>query len=380
MRSKLSPTERRLFWQRGAQLGGFAAIPCVLTGFLIMAAARTNVLAVDFGHGPWVAGRQLFAGLSPYISPTSPLVAHGSPFVYPALAAVLLAPLSLFSRGDADLIFVVINIASALLTLRVLKIRDWRLYGLILLWPVVISGWQTANLTLPLGLGIALLWRHRDRPVVAGGLVALLISLKMFVWPLGLWLLATRRFAAARFAIALGLVMNLIAWSVLGFDQIGRYARLMSALTRIQERRGYSLIGLGVHLHVDHRLAFAAWLGLGIAVLLACVRAGLRGQSRSAFILAIAACLLTTPIIWLHYFALLLVPLALTRPRLSPIWLVLLLLQFPASTPGAVQIVATLATFGAITAVTVTRPTAATPPRWLPRRTGSDRTPALQAW
>jgi hypothetical protein len=377
MRPKLWTTERRFFWQRGAQLGAFVAIPSVLTTFLIGLAARSNVLAVDFGHGPWVAGRQLFAGLSPYISPTSPLVSHGSPFVYPALAAVLLAPLSLLSRGSADLIFVLINIASALLTLRVLNVRDWRLYGLILLWPAVISGWQTANLTLPLGLGIAMLWRYRDRPVIAGGLVALLISIKMFVWPLGLWLLATRRFAAARSAVALGVVMNLLAWSVLGFDQIGRYARLMSALTSVQERRGYSLIGLGVHLHIDHHVALAAWLGLGIVVVVACVVAGLRGQPRSAFVLAIAACLLTTPIIWLHYFALLLVALALTRPKLSPLWFVPLLLQFPASTPGAAEIVAALVMFGAITVVALTTPK--TPaPQWL-SRTSPNRARAVPA-
>jgi hypothetical protein len=377
MRRNLSRRERRLFWLRGAQLAGFVALPSVLTMLLIRVDARTKLLAVDFGHGPWVAGRQLFAGLSPYISPTSPLVSHGSPFVYPAVAAVLLAPLSLLSRGGADMIFVAVNIACALLTLRVLNVRDWRLYGLILLWPAVISGWQTANLTLPLGLGMALLWRHRDRPVVAGGLVALLISVKMFAWPLGLWLLATRRFAAARFAVVLGVAMNLIAWGVLGFDQIGRYARLMSALTGIQERRGYSLICLGAHLHIDHRAALAAWLTLGIAVLLACVLTGLRGQSRSAFVLAIAACLLTTPIIWLHYFAFLLVTLALTRPKLSPIWFAPLLLHFPASTPGVAEIVVTLVAFGAITAFTLTEPRSL-PPQWL-TRARFNRAPAIPA-
>ena len=30
---------------------------------------------------------------------------------------------------------------------------------------------------------------------------------------------------------------------------------------------------------------------------------------------------MASPIVWIHYFLLLLVPLALTRPRLSPLWL-----------------------------------------------------------
>jgi hypothetical protein len=38
--------------------------------------------------------------------------------------------------------------------------------------------------------------------------------------------------------------------------------------------------------------------------------------------LVIVAALVLTPILWLHYLVLLLVPIALTRPRLSALWLV----------------------------------------------------------
>jgi hypothetical protein len=120
-----------------------------------------------------------------------------------------------------------------------------------------------------------------------------------------------------------------------------------------------------------------AWLGFGIIVVVACVVAGLRGQHRSAFVLAIAACLMTTPIIWLHYFALLLVALALTRPKLSSLWFVPLLLQFPASTPGTAEIVAALVTLGVITAVALTEPKTLAP-QW-PTRANPNRTRALQA-
>ena len=41
---------------------------------------------------------------------------------------------------------------------------------------------------------------------------------------------------------------------------------------------------------------------------------------RRAFTLAIVAAIALTPIVWLHYFALLVVPLALARPRLSWAW------------------------------------------------------------
>jgi Glycosyltransferase family 87 len=345
---------RRGLSSTGAQVTAFVIVPVLLTAFLIEVAVSGHFFAVDFGAGPWVAGGRLFAGLSPYVGPHASALAHGSPFVYPALSAVLLAPLSLISHGVAEGIFTALSMAAVLLTLRALNVRDWRVYGLVFLWPPVISGWQTANLTLLIGLGIALAWRHREHPVVAGGLIALLISVKVFVWPLALWLLATRRYAALGYAAALGLVMNLIAWAVLGFDQIGVYTRLISALTRIQERRGYSLLALGLGHGLSRTLAYALALSVAAAAGVACVALGRRGYDRPAFALSIATCLLATPIIWLHYFALLLVPLALARPRLAPIWFApLLLVAFPASEPRPWQIVATLVVGGALTAVSI---------------------------
>ena len=47
-----------------------------------------------------------------------------------------------------------------------------------------------------------------------------------------------------------------------------------------------------------------------------------RGDERSAFIVAIVASLALTPIVWLHYFAFLLVVVALAQPRLSLVWFV----------------------------------------------------------
>jgi Glycosyltransferase family 87 len=352
----LSGPGRRGISSSGAQLAAFVIVPVLLTAFLVRVAVSGHFFAVDFGAGPWVAGGRVFDGLSPYVGPHASALAHGSPFVYPALSAVLLAPFSLISHGLAEAIFTALSMAAVLLTLRAVNVRDWRVYGLVFLWPPVISGWQTANLTLLIGLGIALAWRHREHPVVAGGLIALLISVKVFVWPLALWLLATRRYAALGYAAALGLVMNLIAWAVLGFDQIGVYARLISVLTRIQERRGYSLLALGLGHGLSRTFAYGLALGVAAAAGVGCVALGRRGSDRPAFALSIATCLLATPIIWLHYFALLLVPLALARPRLAPIWFApLLLVAFPASEPRPWQIVATLIVGGALTAVSMRR-------------------------
>jgi hypothetical protein len=49
---------------------------------------------------------------------------------------------------------------------------------------------------------------------------------------------------------------------------------------------------------------------------------GRRGDSRSALALCVTVCLLGTPVLHAHYFALLVVPLALFRPQFDVLWLV----------------------------------------------------------
>ena len=59
-----------------------------------------------------------------------------------------------------------------------------------------------------------------------------------------------------------------------------------------------------------------------------------RGDERTAFVLAIVTALSLTPIVWLHYFALLVVVVAVAAPRLGPVWFVPLAMIV---TPGSGQ-------------------------------------------
>jgi hypothetical protein len=350
--------EHRAWWARwrfvagGLQIIAFGVLPVLLTTIQLQRLLGGHLLAVDFTQGPWIAGHRLFAGLSPYVGAHSPHVT-GIAFVYPAVAAFLLSPFSLLPQGAGGDAFVALNLAAVLLTLRALDVRDWRLYGVCLMWPAVIAGWETANITLLLGLGIALLWRYRAHPAAAGGLIALLISVKLFLWPLALWLAATKRYTALGYAAAIGLAMNVLAWGVLGFDQIGRYRALVDALARSQESRGYSVVAFVVNRGDGRALAYAVMLGISALLACACLAAGRRGGGRPAFALSVGICLVATPISWLHYFALLLIPLALARPRLSALWLVPLLFQFPTLGPSARQTAITFAVAAAIIAVAV---------------------------
>jgi hypothetical protein len=338
--------------QRGAvyatafRHGMFGVVPVLFTAFFMYIALHAHAFAVDFHNGEWPAGLRILRGLSPYFDPHSGAVLSAgsphptiTPMVYPALGALLFAAFALLPHTAADVTFTCLDMAAVLVALRLLNVRDWRLYGVVLLWPPVVSGWQTANITLLLVLGVAAVWRYRDRPAVMGLILAVLVSIKLILWPLGLWLLATRRYMALTYAVTTGLALNIVAWGVLGFDELPRYLRVLQAFDGAGEGRAYSTVSLALHLGASHPAATILGVGLAAVAAVVCFAAGWRGRDRTSFILCVAVALLATPIIWLHYFALLVVPLALVRPRFSAVWLLpLVLFVCPPTSPSTRQI------------------------------------------
>jgi hypothetical protein len=151
-------------------------------------------------------------------------------------------------------------------------------------------------------------------------LVALLVSLKVFLWPLLLWLVATRRYAAASWAALFGFLLNGVAWLALGLTELHRYSSLMHALVTVEERHGYSLISLALRAGTSRVTAYVLAIAVAAGVAAACIGAGRARRDLAALALALAVSLLATPIVQLHYFALLIVPFAVARPRLSRAW------------------------------------------------------------
>jgi hypothetical protein len=196
------------------------------------------------------------------------------------------------------------------------------------MWPPVISAIQTGNLTLPLALAAAVVWRLRDRRSGASVVVGTALAVKLFLWPLAVWLAATRRVATALWSLAIGVACLLLSWAVIGFAGLVEYPGLLRRLDDAVGRDAYTLYVLGLDLGLPSPAARAAWLAAGVGLLVAVVVVGRRGEERLAFSLAIAAALVLTPIIWLHYFALLLVVVALASPRLGAAWFAPLLLVF----------------------------------------------------
>jgi hypothetical protein len=294
-------------------------VPAIYTAVAISIFRSIHSFAGDFHKEFWPAGLHVLHGQSPYLL-THAQVANGLAFPYPALSALLFAPFALLSRGLSDILFTIICFGALFGTLRALGLRDWRLYGLLLLWAPVVNAWQSANLTLLLALGIALMWRHRDRPAIAGVLVAAVVSLKPFVWPVGLWLLATRRFRATGWALLSGAAFNLVAWSVLGWGQLSRYLHDASVVSGFFFRHAYTPVALALHMGISGATVDAVGVIAALPAAIACVWFGLRRDDARALAMAVALMWLASPVLWMHYFALALVPLAIARPRLDLVW------------------------------------------------------------
>jgi hypothetical protein len=314
-------------------------LPVLFTGFVVYRMYAHGNAAVDFQHSFWVAGWRTLHGLDPY-SWTHPQISGGVSFPYPALAAVVLAPFALLSSSSASIPVTAACVIAAPLSLWILEIRDWRVYGAVALWAPVVVAWQTANFTLLLVVGTALLWRCRERRWVAAALVACLVSIKPIMAPLWVWLVLTRRWRTAALGLVIGIVLNAAAWTILGWHELGAWLRLLSLQGSLRDSTGYSLIALTRHLGVAQQIGIALMVGVGCALAVTAWISIRAGRELRAFGAAVLLTIVISPQIDVHYFALLVVPLALARPRLSWPWLVPLVLWVcPATRANLWQII-----------------------------------------
>lgn len=324
--------------------------PLALTGWMLALALHQGNFALDFTGWFRPAGVRVLHGVSPYDLPTL------QAFDYFAPSALGFVPFALLPAPVAQWAWEVLVFGCVPGTLWALRVRDWRIYAAVLLWQPVIVGWAVGNVSLPLAFGCALAWRWRDRPAMLGLVVAAVLSVKLNLLPLAAWLVMTRRWRATAWMVGAWLALNAVAWSVLGWDQVGVYLHQLHAYLPAGERRGYSLISFALHLGAGHLLAYAVALGLAGVLVLRAVLARGANRDREILTAVILAMLLGSPVVDVHYLALMVVPLALARPRFGWPWaLPFTLLVVPADHPVPNQQALVLLVFGVITAVCLER-------------------------
>jgi alpha-1,2-mannosyltransferase len=289
------------------------------------------------------AGDAVLHGRTPYVAPTVRLLAQNDHFVYPQPFAYLFAPLALAPERVGALLFLAAAVAAVLAALRLLEVRDWRCYGAALLTVPVFGALGVGSIGPLLAVLVAAGWRYRDR--LAGGmLLAIAAAAKLFLWPLLVWLLVTRRFRAVAAATAtIGAI--LIVWQFADPHGLRGYLTTVRVLNQVERSRSYSLQTLALTLGGSDGLAAAVSVALavsGVAIMVV-----LRRSEEAAFATAVATALFATPILWLHYLVLIFVPLALREPRLTTRWALPLLLwatPHPESMGSRWRIVLVLAT------------------------------------
>jgi alpha-1,2-mannosyltransferase len=301
------------------------ALVLVAVGLFAFAAAT---LFRDYEYGwdyraLWDAGNAVLAGTSPYGLLDEAAIASAQAYVYPPSAAVALSPLTLLSLSTATHVFTGLLAVSFAGAIWIVGVRDWRCYALAGLSYPVLSAILLGTLTPLLALAIAIAWRYRERAPVVGVALGLAIAIKLFLWPALLWLLVMHRARAASWAAGSAAVALLVSWAAVSFHGLAGYSDRLTLLADVWAETSYSPVALVAALGAPQALALVLPLTAVGAAGLAAARHRLSDEA--AFLTGLAAALLLTPIVWLHYLALLPVAVALRQPRLGPAWLLPLL-------------------------------------------------------
>jgi hypothetical protein len=285
--------------ERVLQYALFAVLPVVVVVTMFVTAVTTGPLAWDFRNELYPQAKTLLDGNNPW--------PEG---LWPPLATVIAMSFTVMPSEAAGVAFALFGLACMALALWLVGVRDWRVYGAVSLWPSMLGDIRIAHLTPLLCLLAALVWRYRDRPLASGAALGLAGGLKFLLWPLGVWLLATGR---VRAAVVGALVAATSLLLVVPFSPLDNYLGTLRDVSDRFDQDSYSPYGLLIRLGASNAAAHGVTYALGAVLLVLTWR-------RRSYALAIAAALVLSPIVWLDFYALAAIPLAIARPRLSWIW------------------------------------------------------------
>ena len=293
-----------------------------------------GALGFDFAGTLWDPGHAILSGASPYPPALEAEVDVGNPAYYPPLLMLLVAPLTYLPWSVGAVVWTALLVAATLGALYALDVRDLRCYALALVSAPVVHGVMWGNATLLLVCLVAFVWRWRAHRYRSAALLGVGIAAKLFLWPLIFWQLGARRYRAATLTMAVAAVGVLLPWAAIGFDGFRTYPDLLRVAQNIYASHGLSVATMLGALGLETEPATWGGLAMGLSVGVLAFVAGRQGREATSFSLAVVAALVASPIVWEHYFAFLLIPLALARPRFSLLWLTLPLFQIALRLPA----------------------------------------------
>jgi Glycosyltransferase family 87 len=299
----------------------FACLPAVALLFFVWGAVAVGPERLRDFHVFWEAGRHYVSGAAIYPSLATaarpPAHLAGNLFVYPAAMAALFVPFGLLPYAVACTLWLALGVAAVCGAIRLFGVRDWRCYGAVFLWPTILTSLTVGTLTPFLLLALAAMWHWRERVVRAAAAAAFILVSKLFLWPLLFWL-GARRPRAAMWGALVAVCVSLLAWWRVGYVTLVHYPALLRVISLNEGPQGYQVVW-SLLPHSVAGVVLESGAAVAAGVLLWWSR---RLDDGAGFRVALLAALLLSPILWLHYFALLLPLAALRSPRLSAVWLV----------------------------------------------------------
>ena len=329
---RVRATAASSIWIRAALVALCAVVPVLSLYYVWAENLSGEIVPSDFGYY-YRTAEALLNGHSIYGGEEF-VVSRGFivDYVYPPVTAMVVAPFTALSIDAGAVAFCIFLILVFCVALASVGVRDWRCYGLAFAWPPVLEGVATGNITFLMVLAAALTWRYRDSARAAGASLGLGLALKLVLWPVVMWLAATRRVKAGVWAVGLCAGVVLLSWAVIGFDGFLDYPRLLRRLTRLTERDGYSAYALGLDAGLPSEAARLLWFTVAVCLLSAVVVLGRRRSDRASFAVALAAVVACTPIVWLHYLSFVVLAMAVAQPTLGAAWFIGLPMQVVVTT------------------------------------------------
>lgn len=270
----------------------------------------------DFEINVWDPGRAILEGRSPFRAMGA---GPESGSVYPPAAHIATLPFTLLPHDLALALWLATLVVALGLALRICGISDWRVTALALCSPPALYGLAYANVSLLVALALALAWSWRDRDRHVGVVVGVLVATRIFLWPLLVWLLLTgRRRAALEGAIAT-VAMSAIGWAVVELRRVDEFISILRENAAQYVDDGVSVAGIAATLGLSPDEA--VFVAAGAAIVALALAWTSRHDDLGSFAWAIVAALFASPVVWSHYYALLLVPLAVATPTLGRGWL-----------------------------------------------------------
>ncbi len=215
----------------------FVEAPLIVLALVFYWAAKGKV-GEDFDTFR-LAASAVRHGHSPYPPAVPALLALNNKFVYPPIDAYLLVPFTIVPRLVGWVLFLVAACGAVALGLYLLGVRDWRCYSIALLSPPLFLSLTIGAISPFLFLGAAASWRYRERVGGVALIVGAAVVAKLILWPLVVWLAATRRYRAAAGAVVAAVVFTVVPWAGIHFAGLSNYPNLLRALDDAQEWKSY---------------------------------------------------------------------------------------------------------------------------------------------